>query len=135
MTSPARPAAACWAAGVLFVLGCSDGPKMADVSGVVKVNGQPAEKGSVTFFPLDGKGPTAGTDIGPGGKYAARVPVGSHKVEVRVPKVVGKKALYGKDGPFRDVLEEALPEKYNNQSELKLDVTGTTTKDWDLPPK
>ena len=41
MTDRARPAAACWAAGLLAVLaaGCSDGPKTATVSGVVKVDG------------------------------------------------------------------------------------------------
>lgn len=137
MTDRLRPAAACWTAGVIAVLtvGCSDGPRVGTVSGVVKVSGKEAERGSVTFIPADGKGPTAGGEITAGGRYTARVPHGSMKVEVRVPKVVGKKALYGKDGPYMDVLEEVLPDKFNNKTELTVDVKGDTTKDWDLPAK
>jgi hypothetical protein len=138
MTDRARPAAACWAAGLAAVLaaaGCSDGPKTATVSGVVKVGGKEAEKGAVIFSPADGKGQPTGADIGAGGRYTARVQLGTMKVEVRVPKVVGKKALYGKDGPHMDVLEEVLPERYNNKTELTLDVTKDVTKDWDLPTK
>lgn len=137
MTDRARPAAACWAAGLLAVLaaGCSDGPKTATVSGVVKVDGKEADKGAIIFVPADGKGQPAGADIGADGRYTAKVQLGTMKVEVRVSKVVGKKALYGKDGPYRDIMEEVLPEQYNNKTELTLDVTGDTTKDWDLPAK
>ncbi|MBN9522054.1 hypothetical protein J0H58_26650 [bacterium] len=138
MSSRHRAAAAGWAAGLAAVLaaGCSDGPKTATVSGVVKVAGKAPEKGSVTFVPADGKGVTAGGSIGPNGRYTATgVPYGRMKVEVRVPKVVGKKALYGKDGPYMDVLDEVLPDKYHNSTELTFDVSGNTTKDWDLTPK
>jgi hypothetical protein len=137
MTDRARPAAAFWAAGLLAALlaGCSDGPKTATVSGVVKIAGKEADKGAIIFSPADGKGQPTGTDIGPGGKYTAKVQLGTMKVEVRVSKVVGKKAIYGKDGPHMDILEEVLPEKFNNKTELTLDVTGDVTKDWDLPTK
>lgn len=62
MTDRTRPAAACWAAGFLVAVlaGCSGGPKLATVSGVVKVGGKEAEKGSITFIPTDGKGQTPG---------------------------------------------------------------------------
>ncbi len=138
MTSRHRAAAAGWAAGLAAALatGCGDGPRTATVSGVVKVAGKPAEKGSVTFVPADGKGSTAGGSIGPDGSYTATgVPHGRMKVEVRVPKVVGKKPLYGKDGPYMDVLAEVLPDKYHNSTELTVEVSGNATKDWDLTPK
>lgn len=54
------------------------------------------------------------------------------KVEVRVPKVVGKKALYGKDDAYGEITEDVLPAKYNEKSELTLDVTRDVVKDWDL---
>ncbi len=135
MTDRARPAVACWTAGLLAVLvaGCSDGPKTATVSGVVKVDGREPDKGAIIFVPADGKGQPTGADITPGGKYTAKVQLGTMKVEVRVSKVVGKKALYGKDGPTRDIFEEVLPERYNNKTELTFDVTGDVTKNWELP--
>jgi hypothetical protein len=136
MTDRIRPAAACWAAGLLFAVlaGCSGGPKTATVSGVVKVSGKEAEKGSITFIPADGKGQTAGAAI-ENGRYTAKVPHGAMRVEVRVPKVVGKKSLYGKDGPYGDITEDVLPAKYNDKTELTLDVTGDVVKDWDLQGK
>lgn len=137
MTDRARPAAACWAAGLLAVLvaGCSDGPKTATVTGVVKVAGKEADKGAIIFVPADGKGQPTGADIAPDGRYTAKVQLGAMKVEVRVSKVAGKKALYGKDGPYREIYEEVLPARFNEKTELTLDVTGDVTKDWDLPTK
>lgn len=137
MTDRARPAAACWAAGLLAVLvgGCSDGPKTAIVSGVVKVDGHEPDKGAVIFVPADGKGQGASGEITAGGKYTAKVQLGTMKVEVRVSKVVGKKQLYGPGSPYRDVIDEVLPERFNNKTELTFDVTGDATKNWELPSK
>jgi hypothetical protein len=138
MTNRARIAAAGGAAGLLAALalpGCGAGSNLATVSGEVKIDGKLADKGEVAFLSADGTAPSAGGQIGPDGRYTARVPLGLMKVEVRVSKVVGKKALYGKDGPYQEVLEEILPERYNTKTELTLDVTGNTTKDWHLPSK
>jgi hypothetical protein len=120
-------------AGLLAALAGCAGDNMADVSGTVTVDGTPAERGSVTFIPADGKSPTAGAEI-KGGKYAARVPLGTSKVQVRVPKVAGKKKLYNTpDSPVQEVLEESLPAKYNDKSELTFDVkAGTNEKNWEL---
>jgi hypothetical protein len=114
------------------LIGCG-GDNMADVAGTVTINGAPAEKGSVTFIPADGKAPTAGSEI-VNGKYSARVPLGTAKVQIRVPKVVGKKKLYDTpDSPVQDLLEEVLPAKYNDQTELTLDVKpGVNEKNWEL---
>jgi hypothetical protein len=124
--------------GVLLVLllalvGCG-GEQM--VTGTVNVDGKPLPEGSITFTPVDGKTSTAGGFIKNGG-YSVKVPVGVMRVSINAPKVVGKKKLYNTpDSPLRDVTAEALPAKYNEKSELKLDVkSGNTQKDFELQSK
>jgi hypothetical protein len=128
-----------WLAGLLaasiLLAGCSDGPETGEVVGTVKVDGQtPAAGSSITFIPADGKTPSSGALI-VDGRYSARVPVGVSKVEIRVPRPmkVSGKAGAG-PGPGGDRVEESLPAKYNDKTELTLDVQkGKNEKDWDLP--
>lgn len=121
---------------LLLVSGCSDN-KTADVSGVVSVDGQPVEKGNISLFPADGKGPSVGGDIVNGKYEVSKAPVGTVKVQIRVPKVTGKKKLYDTpDSPTRDTFSESLPKKYNDNTELTYDVKpGKNIKDWDLSTK
>jgi hypothetical protein len=56
-------------------------------------------------------------------------------VQIRVPKVVGKFAEdpKGGPGPKGDKVEESLPKKYHDETELTFDVkSGSQTKDWEL---
>ena len=125
-----------WAFVALLTLaGCSNN-KMADVKGTVTIDKNPIQEGTITFFPEDGKAPTTGGPITKG-EYNVKVPVGLMKVSISMGKVVGKKKLYpDPDSPYAEVKEEALPAKYNEQSELKLEVTpGTVQKDFDLTSK
>jgi hypothetical protein len=70
------------------------------------------------------------------GKYTARVPVGTAKVEIRVPRVFGKSKVREGPGAGEDLVEESLPARYNDNSELKLEVkSGKNPKDWDLKSK
>jgi len=114
-------------------LGCGGEPM---VSGTVNVDGKPLEKGSISFFPVDGKTHTAGGDIEEG-SYSVPVPVGVMKVEIRKPKIKGYKKLYPTpDAKEYPVFEEALPDRYNKHSELKLDVKpGRNQKDFELQGK
>ncbi len=116
-----------------LAVGCSKGPPMGEVTGTITVNGELAPAGAISFFPLGGKGGTAGTSI-EDGKYTAQVPVGKVKVEIRVSKVVGRKKLYNTpNSPIQPIMQEVLPAKYNNQTELVLEVqSGTNQKDYDL---
>ena len=121
-------------AASVFAAACSTGPATGEVSGTVQVDGKtPPAGSSITFFPSDGKAPSAGALID-NGRYAARVPVGTAKVEIRVPRVLAKsKAAKQGPGAEGDVVEESLPAKYNDQTELRLDVKpGKNSKDWDL---
>ncbi len=121
---------------VYALAGCAK-DDTAEVWGVVTVDGAPAEKGSISFFSVDGKSPTTGTEIKDGGKYSAKVPLGNAKVEIRVPKVVGKKKLYPTpESPEQDVMAESLPAKYNTKSELTYEAKpGRHEQNWDLKSK
>src|SRR5262245_8449621 len=46
----------------LLVLGCGGDGRVV-VKGTVRVNGKPAEEGTINFAPLDGRGPSTGGKI------------------------------------------------------------------------
>ncbi len=98
--------------------------------------GKPTDKGSISFIPVNGQGPTEGAEI-IGGKYKSKASLGECKVEIRVPKIVGKKKLYDTpDSPsVQDVMEEALPAKYNTTkvpSFGSIVKKGKNEKNWEL---
>ena len=124
---------------ILFVVaatGCGGGDGLADVRGTVTVDGEPAKVGAITFIPVDGASQTAGAKI-VDGDYTARVAPGTFKVEVRVSKVVGERKSYdAPNAPVKQILTEALPPKYNDTSELTLDVQpGENRQDYELTTK
>jgi hypothetical protein len=139
ISAPRRAHSSHWKAaailGVLLIGGCEK-PTKGVVTGAVKVDGTPVQTGSIAFFPTDGKSATAGAEI-LDGNYTAAVPFGTAKVEIRVPKVVGKKKLYDTpDSPMKEIMVESLPAKYNDASELTLDVKpGENRQDYDLTTK
>lgn len=139
MTSQRRALAV---GGSLFALaliaGCADSSGVGEISGMVTVDGKtPPVGSSITFIPVDGKAPTAGCAI-EHGKYSARgVPVGTVKVEIRMPRTVSA-ANPNKQGPGAksDIVEEMLPPRYNDATELTFDVKpGKNEKSWDLTVK
>jgi len=114
------------------LLGCGGGPKgpkTAQVSGTVTLDGAPLDEGSINFIPEDGTGAPAGTKIVKG-SYSVAVPLGSKRVEIRAPKVVGQKVAYEGDpnSPKIDLIEERVPHRYNATTELKTVVTDGTNK-------
>jgi len=119
----------------LVAAGCEE-PTKAVVTGTVTVDGAPAKSGSIAFFPVDGKSSTTGAEI-IDGQYTAQVPFGASKVEIRVSKAVGQKKLYDTpDSPIKPILAEALPSRYNDESELTLDVKpGENRQDFPLKSK
>lgn len=124
----------CGGAALLVVgvlAGCSSEGEKGTVEGTVTYNSQPLEQGLIRFVPVDGRSQPADTPI-TGGKFTAMVPVGDFRVEITSPKVVGKMQMYP-DAPAVDRIEEAIPAKYNVQSELKMTVPkGKTEKSFDL---
>jgi hypothetical protein len=118
-----------------LIAGCDDS-KFADVSGTVRLDGEPIFEGSITFLPVDGQSQTAGGTI-KDGKYSVSVPVGQMKVSISYPKVSGSKKLYDTpDSPIGYLYKESVPARYNEQTELVLEVKpGKNTKDWELTSK
>src|SRR5262245_36257360 len=91
---PARPAAALLAAAALFAAGCSSGPKVVRVSGVVLIDGQPLTHGFVQVAPA-GYRPATGK-IGPDGRFTLTTltegdgcVVGTHPAAVIATETLG----------------------------------------------
>lgn len=121
-----------WLLALLILCGCGD-PTKGIVSGTITVDGQPAETGAISFIPLDGRSSTAGGVI-TDGQYTVNAAVTKVRVEIRVPKVVGEKKIYDTpDSPVQKVMQESLPAKFNDNSELRYDIpSGRSTKDFSL---
>lgn len=117
------------------LLGCGNS-RVAEVSGKVVVDGEPVPNGAILFFPVDGQSATSGSVI-ENGEYYAKVAVGKMKVSISVPKVVGKKKIYDTpNSPEMPVTKEALPPRYNEKTELTVDVEpGKNTRNFDLKSK
>jgi hypothetical protein len=125
-----------WFLPVLVLLvGCTDS-SMSRVRGKVTLDGEPIEEGTISFYPVGGKGQTTGGDI-KNGAYSVEVAVGKVQVRISKAKIVGQKKLYNTpNSPTRPLTAEALPEKYNVKSQLEVDVVpGGVEKDWALTSK
>jgi hypothetical protein len=107
--------------------GCSDG--LAKVEGQVLFDGSPVNRGMISLEPTDGKGPTAGSNV-ENGRYAIeRVVPGPKSVRISAVKVVGKQRAYeDENSPEIEITEELLPKKYNDATELKLEVAAPRTQ-------
>jgi hypothetical protein len=112
--------------------GCEE-PTTGTVAGQVTIDGAAVESGSIAFFPVDGQGSTAGAAIAEG-RYEATVSFGTMRVEIRVPEILGQKKLYDtEDSPVRSLMAETLPVRYNDESELQVEVVrGELQHDFEL---
>ena len=106
---------------------------MGQLSGTVNLDGKPVESGAITLFPVDGTGPTTGGEI-KNGQYQVEAPLGMMKVSLTAPKVVGQKKIYDTpESPVMSITVEALPPRYNQQSELTVEIkSGVNKQDFDL---
>lgn len=113
--------------------GCGDAKEgFAVVRGAVQVDGAAPASGQISFYPI-GTGNPVGTKI-ENGQYEIEVPIGRTKVDIRVPKVVGERRLFNApDSPVKEVRTEALPSKYNTETELRYEVkAGANVAEFDL---
>ncbi len=99
--------------------GCS-GRSTYDVSGVVTYDGQPVEKGEISFVPTDG---LAAPDAGliEDGKFAFAATPGKKVVKIR-----GSRALPPERQTTPEmglVYEDFIPQAYNDESTLSADVS------------
>lgn len=133
----------CWMPFVALLVvpvGCND-PNLAAVSGEVTLDGDPVDGGTITFIPSGGGPPeasawseiTGGRYSIPAGKGAG---VGTCRVEIRWTRETGKNIPAVPPAPpdaMIEETEEAVPARYNTQSELKAEVKpGRNTFDFKL---
>ena len=121
---------------LLLVSGCGPESLVGEIHGTASIDGKPIEKGSIAFVPSMGQGPSGGGEI-KGGKYSCEGALGDCKVEIRVPKSVGKRKLYDTpDSPEQETFAEVLPPKFNEATELTVEIKkGRNEKNWDLKLK
>lgn len=113
--------------------GCSAKSNEGLVRGTVTLDGQPLREGRILLVSADQSSPSAEAAIA-AGQFEAKAPLGQKRVEIRAPKITGKKKMYDTpDSPAIDVVVELLPAKYNVNSELTMSVDGAEqTKNFDL---
>jgi hypothetical protein len=128
-------------AASLIVAGCQQrkGPQRAAVSGRVTLDGQEIVQGSIAFKTVGANsGLAAGGPI-QNGRYAIekdRGPVvGENRVEIKSVRKTGRQvqAPLADPGQMTDEIVEAVPARYNSQSELEREVKeGDNQLDFDL---
>jgi len=115
-------------ASLVLLAGCGpSGPRTYRVSGVVTYNGEPVSEGDIVFIPED---PALGADAGRivKGSYETEAKAGVCRVEISAVEI-------GPDTPRIDgvpVVTNYLPERYNTQSELSVEVQPNNRNSFDF---
>lgn len=126
MTEPVWATVLAVIAGIPLWGGCSGSAARQAIQGVVTVDGQPLEKGQITFVPLLGtQGPTAGAAIIDGRFTVARVGgpfVGKFRVEITASRPGKEKTIDRISGKPVESFEQYIPRKYNAESQLEAEV-------------
>jgi hypothetical protein len=117
------------------VVGCGPAaPKTVTLKGKVTIDGQNPPAGtSISLLASDGTANGGGGSV-TDGAYAINVPPGKYKVQIRAPKppAAGSKQM----GLTGDMFAEMLPAKYNDATELTVDVAeGGSEKNFELSTK
>lgn len=114
-----------WMLALVLAMLAGCGPGMVSVSGEVKMDGVPLDKGVISFASADGKGTPATSPI-TNGRYELKIAPGKKKVQISAPKSLGQREGY-------DITEEQLPAKYHDKTELEYEVTsGSNSKNWEV---
>jgi hypothetical protein len=122
---------------LLAPAGCGGAAQRLPIHGTVTYKGQPLAAGTITFTPK-ADGPLERTMEGAlitDGKYA--IPAdkglfpGSYHVSISAVEPSGKPPGGAPGGPRRS--KELLPERYNTQSTLSIDVDAKGKREFDFP--
>ncbi|MCC9607587.1 hypothetical protein LOC68_11995 [Blastopirellula sp. JC732] len=123
--TPAHLLSICLSALLLAAsVGCS-GDGKTTVQGVATFNGQPIEKGYVELAPVGGVGQFASAEI-KDGKFTLRTNPGMRQVKVTAQKKIGETAPTERIPNPEPIYFQFLPAKFNTQSELQMDIQGST---------
>ena len=115
----------------LTAASCSSDNPLVTVSGNVTLDGTPVRDGDLLFTPAD---PQFGSEAAKitDGVYQANLRPGQNKAQIRASRPVP-----GKKGPMGEqLIEDYIPPKYNDQSNLTIDVSKSQRKhDFQLQSK
>ena len=109
----------------ILMAGCS-GSGLKQVSGQVTLDGQPLDRGTISFRPADGKGPSAETVIEKG-SYTAQVAAGAKQVQIQAFKVVGQKHASDLD-PASPMIDDIQPIVYKLPQPLTAKIESNNQK-------
>jgi hypothetical protein len=127
------------AVAALALAGCgASDSERSRVQGAVSYGGEPVDDGGIAFIP-EGGGPSQVRATGDirDGHYdldSTRGPYpGKYSVEIYWYKKTGRKIASPSGKAFKDETKQAIPAKYNDKTELKVEVKpGRNTLDFDL---
>jgi hypothetical protein len=125
---------------LLLAFGCGGGRQdRGAISGSVKLDGKPVERGSILFTPIEGaRGSVAGGEI-ENGRY--QLPskigpaIGRSRVEIRAMRKTGKMVpkAFARPGEMVPEQIEAIPRRFNTESKLNVEIKpGDNTADFDV---
>jgi hypothetical protein len=135
---------------LLLLAGCNDAPQpnyaalgLVPVTGTITLDGQPLPSAVVTFTAADGQFAYGMTNSS--GHYSLQLdsvmkgcPRGSRKVQVSTARKIqglnsDEEGGDGGEGPPKPKAKETIPDKFNKNTELTVDVTpDKTSYDFDL---
>lgn len=115
---------ACGLSALLISSGCGSSNGLTAVSGTVIYEGQPVQKGSINFLPVNGNGPTAAAVV-TDGKYSVKAAPGKKRIQIERFIVIGQRRYNTDDpkSPMIDIQEQTLPARYNTKTELTCEIT------------
>lgn len=114
----------CLAVVLASILGCSSGENYQPMTGNVTVDGQPLEKGVITFYP-NGPGTTVGGEIIEGQFKLAQeqgATPGKYRVEIVAYRASGKSEFDVDLNTQVPIEIQILPARYNVKSQLEVEV-------------
>ena len=112
--------------------GCGrGGPVLVPVTGRVTFDGRPVETGEIIFRAVDG---AVASGAGPiaSGRYEARVPVGTKRVEVIATRQGAARPEKPGGSGEPPPVQMYVPDRYNAQSELTAEVTAAGPNEFDF---
>jgi hypothetical protein len=129
------------ALALVALFGCSSSSERSSVHGAVRYDGEPVDDGGIAFLPEGGDGSAQIRATGEirDGRYeldSTRGPTpGKYRVEIYWNKKTGRQLTSPSGLATKDETRQAIPAKYNERTELTVDVKpGRNTFDFDLKP-
>lgn len=115
--------AAVFAASIIGCGGAPEGPKTAPVTGQVTLDGEPVAEGEIIFRPSEGGDGRSDAGAIRNGNYTMESTLGAKRVEIRAMRpVAGAVEETLETGETGIAVEQYIPEKFNDKSELTADV-------------